>query len=310
MQNLLSRSLRLTTRCLFKAMVGWNPPVRAQRVWLECLKHLNKTAAGTSRISGAYGVEGLFVYPLRGPADRALLYFHGGGYMLGSPATHASLASHLAVAADCGVLIPKYRLAPEHPYPAALEDAVEAYRKLLDHFRPECIAIGGDSAGGGLALCAVQALRDAGLPQPSALVLISPWTDLTLSGDTIDRLDSVDPMLGRAWLTRAAEFYRGQLAAADPRLSPLNARFDGLPPMLIQVGSDEVLLSDSQRLHERAGAAGVDSRVEVEAGYWHDFQVHAGLLKASDAAILRIAEFLQQNWAVAAPAPTPGRVLA
>ena len=296
MQEFLRGTLRGALRLLFKGVIGLPIPESIQRIWMEMVTATTLAARGAQRERGTWGVTGELVCQRGEDAPRAILYLHGGGYTLGSPNTHKSLSTHLAITARCKVLVPDYRLAPEYPYPAALEDAVSAYRALLELFPAGQLAIGGDSAGGGLALCTTLALREVGLPLPAALLLISPWTDMTLSGETVNTLDKVDPMLGRVWLSRAAEAYRGSVAPADPRLSPLFANLAGLPPMLIQVGGDEILLDDSRRLAERAKAIGVDVTLEVEAGYWHDFQVHAGVLDASDAAIARIAGFLDRSW--------------
>ena len=297
MQNFLRRVLRGALRLLFKGVIGRSIPEPVERVWMAMVASSTLGARGTHIERGLWGVPGEWVRQRDLQDGPVLLYLHGGGYTLGSPRTHRALASHIAATARCQVLVPEYRLAPEHPYPAAVEDAVAAYRCLLDRVGADRIALAGDSAGGGLALCTALALRDAGLPLPRSLVLLSPWTDLSLSGETIDRLDTVDPMLRRAWLQRAGDAYRGDLAATDPRVSPLHASLDGLPPMLIQVGSDEILLSDSQRLADKARATGLTVRLEIEEGYWHDFQVHAGVLDAADAAIGRIGEFLREHWA-------------
>lgn len=294
MQDFLRNTLRGALRLLFKSVIGNITSERVQRAWMRLVTSSTLSASGAQSERGVWGVPGLWLRHRDGDDRRVILYLHGGGYTLGSPDTHKGLASHLAAYTRASVLMPDYRLAPEHPYPAALDDAVAAYRALLDRYPPAHIVIGGDSAGGGLALCAAIALRDAGLPLPSALLLISPWTDLTLSGESITSKTQIDPMLARGWLERAAAAYRGSLALVDARLSPLNAVLDGLPPMLIQVGSDEILLSDSQRLEQRARAAGLDVRLQIEPGLWHDFQVHAGVLKASDAAIQRMADFLHE----------------
>lgn len=299
MQKYLRGLLRGALRVLFKGVIGRPIPEPVQRAWMGVVAASTLRASGTRIERKAWDVPGERLQHRDAKNDRVLLYLHGGGYTIGSPRTHRALTSHLAVAASCDVLVPDYRLAPEHPYPAALNDAVAAYRTLLEHFTPARIAVGGDSAGGGLALCTALALRDAGLPMPAALVLISPWTDLTLSGDTIDALGPIDPMLGRPWLQRAGQAYRGDLAADDPRVSPLNATLDGLPPTLVQVGSDEILLSDSRRFVDKARATGLDVRLEVEPGMWHDFQIHAGVLHVADAAIARIADFLRTRWSTA-----------
>lgn len=296
MQDFLRRVLRGALRVLFKGVIGRPIPERLQRAWMAMVAASTWRAGGVQIERGTWGVPGERIRPRECTEGRALLYLHGGGYTIGSPRTHRALTSHLAVAARCEVVVPDYRLAPEHPYPAALQDALAAYRALLDQMDPTCVALAGDSAGAGLALAAALALRDQGLPMPRALVLLSPWTDLALTGDTIDGLAGLDPMLGRAWLQRAGDAYRGDLAAADPRVSPLHADLAGLPPTLIQVGSDEILLADSRRFADKARASGVDVRFEVEAGYWHDFQIHAGVLRAADAAIGRIGRFLQDRW--------------
>lgn len=296
MQNFLRKSLRGALRALFKGVIGRPIPETMQRAWMSVIAASTLRARDTQIETGTFGVPGEWVRHRHSTDGPVLLYLHGGGYTIGSPRTHRALTSHVAAAARCQVLVPDYRLAPEHPYPAALQDTLAAYRFLLERYAPDRIAIGGDSAGGNLALCAALAMRDAGMPMPRALVLISPWTDMALTGDTIDALDPIDPMLGRPWLLRARDAYRGDLSVTDPRVSPLYAALDGMPPMLVQVGSDEILLSDARRLVEKARASGIEARLEVEPGLWHDFQIHAGVLHAADAAIARIAAFLRARW--------------
>lgn len=296
MQNVLRSVLRGALRALFKNLMGQPLPVRLQRAWLGVLSTTTLTAAATRRERGHWGVPGEWLRHRDSDPRHVVLYLHGGGYTVGSAATHKSITSQLAARARCQVLVPEYRLAPEHPYPAALDDALAAYRSLLDRFDPSCIAVTGDSAGGGLALSTVLALRRAGLPSPASLILLSPWADLSLSGDSMDTRDAVDPMLGRTWLQRAGDAYRGTLDATDARVSPLFDQLDGLPPLLIQVGSDEVLLSDSQRLAQRVAALGREVHLQVEDGYWHDFQLYAGVLHAADAALERVAGFLRRHW--------------
>ena len=299
MQEFLRRLLRGALRVLFKGVIGRPIPEPVQRFWMSMVAASTLRARGTHIEQRTWGVRGEWLRPRDLDDAPALLYLHGGGYTIGSPRTHRALTSHLASAARCHVLVPDYRLAPEHPYPAALDDALASYRSMVERFGAHRIALAGDSAGGGLALCTALALREAGLPPPRALVLISPWTDMSLSGDTIEGLDAVDPMLGRGWLQRAGDAYRGALSATDPRVSPLHAPLENLPPMLVQVGSDEILLSDARRLADKARAAGVEVQLEIEDGYWHDFQIHAGMLDAADAAIARIAAFLHTRWTAA-----------
>jgi len=225
-----------------------------------------------------------------------LLYLHGGGYCIGSARTCRSITGHLAKVTGATVYAPEYRLAPEHPHPAALEDAVSSYRALLGQgIAPESIAISGDSAGAGLSVATAVALRDAGLPLPAALVLISPWVDLTCTGDSHAIVGSRDPLLTTVGVKRWAADYLGERSAQDPACSPLFADLRSLPPMLIQVGSEEIVLADSTRLHERATAAGVAAELHEYPGLWHDFQMYAGMLRESDEAMKEIASFTSRH---------------
>lgn len=304
MQDKLRLVLRGALRLSFRGVIGRISNPGMQRAWMRGVASLTLGARGTLRDAQTLGgVQNEIHRPREGASARALLYLHGGGYTLGSPATHRALASHLASAAQAVVAVPDYRLAPEHPYPAALDDALAVYQALVERYRADSVALAGDSAGGGLALSLALAIRDRGLPPPAGLVLISPWVDLSLSGETLRSLCDADPMLTEHWLRDAGTAYRGTLEARDPRVSPLFANLRNLPPMLVQVGSDEILLSDAERLAQAAQDAGADLRLEVETGLWHDYQMHAGLLRASDAAIGRIAKFLQQAWSARNGAP-------
>lgn len=226
---------------------------------------------------------------------RALLYLHGGGYCIGSINSHRLLAADLSRAAGLRVLLLDYRLAPEHPFPAAVEDAAAAYRFLLDagHDRRQ-LAIAGDSAGGGLTAATLLALRDRDVPLPAAAALLSPWLDLTQSGESMTTCAARDPMVQRDGLQRMADAY---LAGADPRTplaSPLFADLRHLPPLLIHVGSAETLLDDARRFAARASAAGVDATLEVwddMIHVWHAF----GLLPEARAAQARLGEFLRRH---------------
>ena len=227
--------------------------------------------------------------------DAALLYLHGGGYVIGSPRSHRHLAESIARAAGIACLLPDYRLAPEHPFPAAVDDAVAAYRSLVEQrrLRPGRIAVAGDSAGGGLTVATLVAIREAGLPMPGAAVCISPWTDLTCSAASYETKAGTDPMVARPGITVMAQQYLG---AADPRTplaSPLYADLRGLPPLLIQVGSEEVLLDDATRLAERAQAAGVDASVEVWEPMIHVWHWFLPWLDEAQAAVDKIAVFLR-----------------
>ncbi|MGH3864922.1 MAG: alpha/beta hydrolase fold domain-containing protein [Pseudonocardiaceae bacterium] len=230
-------------------------------------------------------------------AGRAVLYLHGGGYTAGSSRTHRALAGHLSRAVAAPVFLLDYRLAPEHPHPAALMDALAAYQALRRAgYSPERIVLAGDSAGGGLAVAAALALRAAGEPLPVALALLSPWLDLTLGGESIRGNASRDAMLTSAWLAVAADEYRAGREAATPGISPLYAELSGLPPMDVQAAGDELLVSDADRFVERARAAGVPVSYRRYAGLWHDFQLHAGLLQEADAAVADLGRALGRRW--------------
>jgi monoterpene epsilon-lactone hydrolase len=218
--------------------------------------------------------------------ERLLVYIHGGGYSLGSAATHRPLAVRLARAIGSEAILPDYRLAPEHPCPAALEDVLAVWRALPQQVRARAI-LAGDSAGGGLALALSMSLRDAGEQLPSALVLLSPWTDLTISGESVDRLAEHEVMLARPGLELMAARYAGSLARDDVRASPLFGRFEGLPRMLIQVGGHEVLLDDARRVAQRASDAGVRVSLQIWDRQVHVFQA-TPMLEAAAAAIAEV----------------------
>lgn len=242
------------------------------------------------------GVLAEWVVAVGADTGRVLLYLHGGAYQIGSPATHRRMVALVSGAAQARVLSVDYRLAPEHPFPAAVDDAVAAYRWLLAAGTdPAVIAIAGDSAGGGLALAALVALRDAGEPMPAAAVVLSPWTDLALTGASMQTRAAVDVMIKPAGMAETAETY---LAGQDPRhpyASPLYADLHGLPPVLVHVGDAEVILDDSTRLAARARDHGVDVTLEVWDEMPHVWHAFAGLLPEADQAIERIGSWLAQR---------------
>lgn len=242
---------------------------------------------------------GVPVLEISGPeaiGDAAVLYFHGGVFALGSARASAGLAGLLARQARARVLSVDYRLAPEHPYPAAIEDAVGSYRGLLETgIRPERLGLFGESAGGALALGALVAGRDAGLAQPAAVVLYSPWVDLTLSGASMDTKAAVDFALGRDRLVRNVADYAGGADPSAAALSPLFADLRGVAPLLIQCGSKEVLLDDATRLAAAAAAADVAVQLDVTPGVPHVFQAFAPELDEADAALARTGAFLRAH---------------
>ncbi|MER7669961.1 alpha/beta hydrolase [Kitasatospora sp. NPDC096128] len=234
-----------------------------------------------------------------GPGSGAgtILYFHGGGWVFGSPETALSLTGNLVARTGLGAYSLDYRLAPEHPFPAAIEDCLSAYRDLLDRGEdPSAIAFAGDSAGGGLAVTTCLAARDAGLPQPAALLALSPGLDATRSGASMRTKEGIDPIFTGAALDRTGAMYLGGADPRQPLLSPaVLADLTGLPPMLIQVGANELLLDDSTRLAARASEAGVDVILDITADAPHVFQAFAGVLDEADEALDRAALFLRQR---------------
>lgn len=236
--------------------------------------------------------------------NKIMIYLHGGGYVVGSPATHRSLVARLAKACSIRALSLDYRLAPEHPFPAALEDSLAVYHEIIDHgIPPENIILAGDSAGAGLALTTLIALRDDQHPLPAMALCISPWTDLALTGESIETCADIDPYISFESLQLNAH-YLGDSGTQhkfnnDPRsplISPLYADFTGLPPLLIHVGTDEVLLSDSTRLAEQAKNAGVDVTLKIWDDMWHDFHMWAPYLPEANQAIKEMAGFVTSHW--------------
>ena len=252
--------------------------------------------------ASAAGVRAEWVLRPDSDADRAILYLHGGGYALGSIATHRFVMQAIGQAAGARVLGIDYRLAPENPFPAAVEDAVAAWGWIvargLDAGR---CAIAGDSAGGGLALATLVALRDRGVPLPGAAALLSPWTDLAGTGASVQGKAAQDPMVTQVMLERMAAAYVAGGDLRDPLASPLYADLSGLPPILIQVGSAEILLDDSTRLAERARAAGVEAELEVWEDMVHVFQAFP-MLEEAGQAVGRIGEFVRARTGAASSA--------
>jgi monoterpene epsilon-lactone hydrolase len=225
---------------------------------------------------------------------RVVLYLHGGGYVIGSPRSHRHLAAAIAGAAGASALLLDYRLAPEHPFPAAVEDATAAYRWLLDQaIAPERIVIAGDSAGGGLTVATLLALREARVPLPAGGVCISPWVDLTCSGASYRTMAEADPIVRRAGVEEMALAYLGATSPRTPLASPLFADLRGLPPLLIHVGRDEVLLDDAVQLAERARAAGVDVTLDIYERMIHVWHWFLPMLDEAQTAVEAIGRFVR-----------------
>jgi len=268
--------------------------IQTMRVGFEARMAPVPVAAGAS--FDAVDAGGVPAYWIAGPdvpADRTLMYLHGGGYCVGSPTTHRALVAALSVASGARALSVDYRLAPENPHPAALDDALAAYRFLLrSGVTPERIVIAGDSAGGGLTMATLIALRDAGDPLPSAAVCLSPWVDLEGNGDSMTTQAPRDPMVKREPLLEWGRHYLGTLPARTPLAAPLHADLTGLPPLLIQVSSAETLFDDSTRLVERLEAAKVPVTLQVYDDMFHVFQACV-FLPESIEAIDRIGRFIR-----------------
>jgi epsilon-lactone hydrolase len=241
------------------------------------------------------GVDGEWIAPADAPPDKAILYFHGGGFRVGSVASHRGLIAQIADTSGCRVLAINYRLAPEHRFPAALDDVLAAYGWMLEQgLQPSNVAFAGDSAGGNLALSAMLSLRDRGLPLPAAALLMSPWTDLAATGASYVSRAEADPIHQRPMILALAKNYLGQGDPRDPLVSPLYADLNGLPPLLIQVGNRETVLDDSTMFAEKARSAGVDTELQIWDGMIHVFQMFSEIPEAHQA-IAETAGFLRRH---------------
>lgn len=228
-----------------------------------------------------------------GEPGATVVHFHGGGYCVGSARMARTWAAHLAASASCRVVLPEYRLAPEHPHPAAIEDAGAVLAALREQDE-QAPVVSGDSAGAGLVLSLVLSLRDAGAGLPAGCVLISPWLDLSADREALPDLVRRDVLLTPRWLLACASAYADRSAWTDPSVSPLLGTHEGLPPLLIQAGADDVLLPDAERLAVSAAQAGTDVTYTKWPRMWHDFALQAGLLSAADSALAQAAWFVRR----------------
>ena len=243
------------------------------------------------------GIHAEWLSPSDAEHDKVILYLHGGGYVTGGIESHQMMCSLMAQTLKIKVLLPEYRLAPEHPFPAALDDALKVYRWLLTQgYKPGNIIISGDSAGGGLSLATVLSLRDAGELLPAAVVCISPWTDLTLKGQSHITKAKADAVLRTEVLREWALCYTDEANLSNPAVSPVYANFHGFPPLLIQVGSEEILLDDSLMLAEKAKADGVNVTLKIWDEMWHVWQALGGLIPESKIAFEQIGQFIRDKF--------------
>ena len=243
----------------------------------------------------AGGVSAVRITVPQARENTCVLHFHGGGYVIGSAALYRDFTWRIGAAARSSVLYFDYRLAPEHPFPAALNDAMTVYRWVAKRIDPKRLAFIGDSAGGGLALGTLYRLRDEGLPLPAAAVAISPWTDLALTGPSLQSNAAADPMMEVTHLPATADRYLAGANARHPYASPLYGDASGLPPILLQVGSDEILRDDAVRMAERLKAAGCDAEIEVWPRMPHAWHLYARILPEGREAIARAGQFVR-HW--------------
>jgi len=290
-----SQELTMVVNMLRSFRPATEPTIPEMRAGIEALAGAAVIPADVQREKvSAGGVPAEWVAAENADRARVILYLHGGAYVIGSINTHRELGSRLSRAAAARVLLIDYRLAPEHPHPAAVDDAVTAYRWLLSQgVSPARLVVAGDSAGGGLTVATLVALRDAGLPVPAAGVCLSPWVDLEGIGESMTAKAEIDPMVQRDGLLKMAAAYLGGQSPRTPLAAPLYADLSGLPPLLIQVGTAETLLDDATRLAERARKAGVQVSLEPWEDMIHVWQAFASMLPEGRQAIDRIGEFVK-----------------
>jgi acetyl esterase/lipase len=284
----------------FRAMAaGWGEGTTPTRMRVDfeawCERFPDEREASIARVS-AHGVPADQIQAPDLAASRVVLYLHGGGYSLGSARSHRSLGKRIAFAARARVVLPDYRLAPEHPFPAAVDDAVASYRWLLSTgVRPERIAVAGDSAGAGLALALLVSLRDAGAPLPACAVLLSPFADLACSGKSYASLAESDPIVSREMGVAMGRAYVGDGDPSHPLASPIRAALQGLPPLLVQVGSREVVLDDARAIERHAREAGVPVKLDLWPGMVHAWHLYASALEEGRRAIEELASFVRER---------------
>ena len=243
------------------------------------------------------GIQAEWLIPSGANSEKVILYLHGGGYVTGSIEDHRMMCGLLANATGTKVLIPEYRLAPEHPFPAALDDALKVYQWLLDQgYSSANMIIAGDSAGGGLSIATVLALKEKSGSLPAAVVCLSPWADLALTGQSHTTKAKAEAILNKDVLHEWALCYTDESNLTNPLVSPIHGDFHGFPPLLIQVGSEEILLDDSTLLAEKAKSAGVDVTLKIWDGMWHVWQALGDLIPENKKTFEEIGQFVQRQF--------------
>ncbi len=297
----LSRRARFFRKRIATFQVDDDVPIDERRANMDKLDSIPRPRKVDYVDTHVGGIPAIVATPTEVPPDRHILYIHGGAYVLGSPKSHIAMCARLAKRAAATVTVIDYRLAPEHVYPAAIDDCVIAYRAMTAEVDPSLVTIAGDSAGGGATLATLGALKAAGDPMPGAAYVLSPWADLTASGESVVTRAPFDPMFDGDGLVEAATTYAGDTPLDHPGVSPLFADPTGYPPTLIQTGMDEILLSDSTRLAERYTAAGVEVRLDLRDDLWHVYPILAGYMPEATDALVRAAVFIRTH----TPAPFP-----
>jgi monoterpene epsilon-lactone hydrolase len=290
-----ARFLRETTSWYLGLVDVQDVDVQSTRKRLDFFAGMVPIASGVHvRKDTIAGLHSEWLTPDGSPDDKLLLYWHGGAYVMGSCASHRPCVSHIAREAGIRALVPEYRLAPEYPFPAAVEDSVRLYRALLEQgYEAKNIAIAGDSAGGGLCVAMLLSLRDQGVELPAAAGLLSPWLDLSGQGESMTTRVGQDPWFNPEDLPHVTAYYCSDSELTDPLVSPVFAQAAGLPPTLIQVGDDELLLSDSERLAENMRASGGAIEIDVWPGMWHVWQMFIGLMPESRDAVVKLGNFIK-----------------
>ncbi len=278
---------------------SWGPDTslaEMRKGWDGIFANVVPTVGATTEAVDVSGVRGEFISAPQASPDRVILYFHGGGYVLGSIDSHRDMCERFSRSSGARVLALDYSLAPERPFPAAVDDATGAYRWLLDQgFVSGSISIAGDSAGGGLAFATLVAARDGGMPMAACGVTISPWVDLEATGESMDSKSAEDPMVQRDMIQHMGRTYVPLGDLRNPLAAPLYASLHGLPPLLIQVGSRETLLDDAVRMADNANAAGVDVSLDIWEGQVHVFQIFASRLDEGEEAIQQLGAFVRKH---------------
>ena len=298
MPSMNFRVVKAVVRFNFALMLDGFGPVKYQRFLFSTVAPLlaKKVTGVRSEPADVPGIPAEWLIPDGAADDRVLLYLHGGGYVIGDINSHRGLVSQIAAASGCRALIIDYRLAPEHKVPAAVEDAVASYRWLLSQgYAPEKIVVAGDSAGGGLTVATMVSLRDSGEPLPAAALLLSPWVDLEVVGESCKTVGWRDPMVSERILKKYTRLYMGEKDPKDPLASPMYADLKGLPPLLIHVGTCEVLMDDAKRLAAKAEKDGVDVELDVCDGMFHVWQFFSPVVPESKDAIDRLGKFARDH---------------